>query len=117
MKILGGVARKSRSIIGKIVISCKTPLNSFLTLYFSAHILAYKSFLSRHYLYEIGKEAAHDDYAILLAEIGGGKGKVTRHYILEGVKLILGKIRVEEVFKRHAITPKIQENIKNTLGA
>lgn len=69
------------------------------------------------YLYEIGKEAAHDDYAILLAEIGGGKGKVTRHYILEGVKLILGKIRVEEVFKRHGITPKIQENIKNTLGA
>jgi hypothetical protein len=69
------------------------------------------------YLYEIGKEAAHDDYAILLAEIGGGKGKVTRYYILEGVKLILGKIRVEEVFKRHGITPKIQENIKNTLGA
>lgn len=69
------------------------------------------------YLYEIGKEAAHDDYAILLAEIGGGKGKVTRHYILEGVKLILGKIRVDEVFERHCITPKIQENIKNTLGA
>jgi len=69
------------------------------------------------YLYEVGKEAAHDDYAILLAEIGGGKGKVTRYYILEGVKLVLGKIRVEEVFKRHGITPKIQENIKNTLGA
>lgn len=69
------------------------------------------------YLYEVGKEAAHDDYAILLAEIGGGKGKVTRHYILEGVKLILGKIRVEEVFKRHGVTPKTQENIKNTLVA
>ena len=66
-------------------------------------------------MYEVGKEAAHDDYAILLAEIGGGKGKVTRHYILEGVKLILGKIRVEEVFKRHGVTPKTQENIKNTL--
>ena len=69
------------------------------------------------YLYKIGKKAAHDDYVILLAEIGGGKGKVTRHYILEGVKLILEKIRVEEVFKRHGITPKIQGNIKNTLGA
>ena len=43
------------------------------------------------YLYEIGKEDAHDDYAILLAKIGGGKGKVTRHYILEGVKINTGE--------------------------
>tara|TARA_B110000008_G_scaffold272921_1_gene306375 strand:- start:36 stop:1193 length:1158 start_codon:yes stop_codon:yes gene_type:complete len=68
------------------------------------------------YLYEIGEEAAHDDYAILLAEIGGGKGKVTRYYILEGVKLMLGKTRIEAVFEKRHITTKTQESIKNTLS-
>ena len=63
------------------------------------------------YLYEIGEESAFDDYAILLAEIGGGKGVVSRHYILEGIKCLLAKHRVERVFKERNISKKAQESI------
>ena len=45
------------------------------------------------YLYEIGEEKAYDDYAILLAEIGGGKGKVTRHFIVRGIQQLLNHLR------------------------
>ncbi len=38
------------------------------------------------YLYEIGKEKAYDDYAIMLAKLGDGKGKVTRHFIAKGIE-------------------------------
>ena len=41
------------------------------------------------YLYEIGKEKAYDDYAILLSDLGGGKGKVTRHFITQGIRELL----------------------------
>ena len=63
------------------------------------------------YLYEIGEEHAFDDYAILLAEIGGGKGVVSRHYILEGIKCLLAKYRVERVFKERNIPKKSQESL------
>lgn len=51
------------------------------------------------YLYEIGEEKAYDDYAILLAEMGGGKGKVTRHFISQGIRDLLNHQRLERFFK------------------
>ena len=68
------------------------------------------------YLYEIGKESAFDDYAILLAEIGGGKGVVSRHYILEGIKCVLAKYRVERVYKERNIPKKSQEALAQAFG-
>jgi hypothetical protein len=41
------------------------------------------------YLYEIGDQDAHDDYSAVLAELGDGKGKVTRHYILKGIQALM----------------------------
>ena len=69
------------------------------------------------YLYEIGEEMAYDDFAILLAEIGGGKGKVTRHYIFEGIKMLLGKIRIERIFEKRKISKEAQERLKCLAGA
>jgi|TARA_B100001105_G_C22375988_1_gene437251 hypothetical protein len=69
------------------------------------------------YLYEIGEEIAYDDFAILLAEIGGGKGKVTRHYIFEGIKMLLGKIRIERIFEERKISKEAQERLKCLAGA
>lgn len=63
------------------------------------------------YLYEIGEEHAFDDYTILLAEIGGGKGVVSRHFILEEIKFLLDKYRVERVFKEKNIPKKTQESL------
>jgi hypothetical protein len=68
------------------------------------------------YLYEIGEESAFDDYAILLAEIGGGKGVVSRHYILEGIKCLLIKLRVERVFKERNIHKKSQEELASSFS-
>tara|TARA_B110000091_G_scaffold198347_1_gene227260 strand:- start:27 stop:1151 length:1125 start_codon:yes stop_codon:yes gene_type:complete len=68
------------------------------------------------YLYEIGEESAFDDYAILLAEVGGGKGVVSRHYILEGIKCLLSKYRVERVFKERNIPKKTQEALGRAFG-
>jgi len=68
------------------------------------------------YLYEIGEESAFDDYAILLAEIGGGKGVVSRHYILEGIKCVLAKYRVERVFQERNIPKKTQEALGRAFG-
>ena len=69
------------------------------------------------YLYEIGEEMAYDDFAILLAEIGGGKGKVTRHYKVEGIKMLLGKIRIERIFEERKISKEAQERLKCLAGA
>ena len=48
------------------------------------------------YLYEIGEEKAYDDYAILLAKMGGGKGKVTRHFMTQGIRDLLNHYRIGE---------------------
>ena len=60
------------------------------------------AFYVASYLYEITQEQVYDDFVVLVAEIGGAKqGQVTRHYILEGIKSILTKYRVDRVFVRH----------------
>lgn len=69
------------------------------------------------YLYEIGEEIAHDDFTVLLAKIGGGKGKVTRHYILKGINQVLGKYRVDRLFKELKVSNATQERLKSIAGA
>lgn len=65
------------------------------------------------YLYEIGDQKVHDDFTILLAELGGGKGVISRHYILNGIKALLSKYRVDRIFEKHKPT---EENIENMLA-
>jgi len=42
-------------------------------------------FFIASYLYQIGEQAVNGDFLAILAEIGGGKGAVSRHYILSDV--------------------------------
>ena len=50
------------------------------------------------YLYKIGDQEAHDDYVIMLARLGGGKGVVSKGYILRGIKALLSKYRADRFF-------------------
>jgi hypothetical protein len=65
------------------------------------------------YLYEIKEQEVHDDYVILLAKLGGGKGVVSRHYILKGIHMIMAKIRVDRILKEEKAS---QENILKMLS-
>lgn len=68
------------------------------------------------YLYEIGEQEAHDDYVILLARLGGGKGKVSKHYILQGIKTLLSKYRVDRIFEEYHTSQDTIENILSISG-
>jgi len=68
------------------------------------------------YLYETGGQEVHDDYVILLARLGGGKGKVSKHYILQGIKALLSKHRVERIFEEYETSQETIENILSISG-
>jgi hypothetical protein len=64
------------------------------------------------YFYEIEAALIENDVVQFIANLGGGKGKVTRHYILEGLsKLVIKKV-VDDAIEEFAITP---EQIKKIL--
>jgi hypothetical protein len=68
------------------------------------------------YLYLIGNESTFDDYSILFSEIGGGKGKVTRHFILKGIMVLMAKYKVDEIFKEKKITSRKQERLRGIIS-
>lgn len=69
------------------------------------------------YLYKIGNQEAHDDYAILLARLGGGKGVVSKHYILQGIKALLSKYRVDRFFEEYRPSEDTIEDMILASGA
>jgi hypothetical protein len=69
------------------------------------------------YLYKIGDQEVHDDYVILLARLGGGKGVVSKHYILQGIKALLSKYRVDRFFEEYKPSEDTIENIISVSGA
>ena len=69
------------------------------------------------YLYEIGDQEAYDDYTILLAELGGGKGVVSRHYIMKGIQILMAKYRVDRIFEKHKPSDDAIENLLAMAGA
>lgn len=73
-------------------------------------------FFVSSYLYDIGEKIAYDDYAIILADLGGGKGKVTRHYILEGIKRLLSKYRVDSILEKHKVSEQTLDDMKDAAG-
>jgi len=64
------------------------------------------SFFLASYLYEIGEQETHDDFIILLAELGGGKGKVTRHFIFKGIQALLSKYRIDNILEIRKTSPE-----------
>ena len=51
------------------------------------------------YLYDINEAIVQDNYVILLAKLGGGKGMVSRHYILKGIHMMMSKYRVDRILE------------------
>ena len=74
-------------------------------------------FFVASYLYEIGQGEVYDDFVVLIAQLGGSKsGEVTRHYILEGMKTFLAKLRVDQFIEEHQISKKDLKAILNFIG-
>lgn len=46
-----------------------------------------------------------------LAELGGGKGKITRGYILEGIAKVLQAKQTQDFYKRHNIDNQQVEDV------
>ena len=69
------------------------------------------------YLYKIGDQEVDDDYAILLARLGGGKGVVSKHYILQGIKALLSKYRVDRFFEEYKPSQDTIESMISASGA
>jgi len=65
------------------------------------------------YFYEIDDQLTKDPTMIWLAELGGGKGKVTRTYILRGLAMLINYRLAQQYIKEHNISEKqIDEIIK-----
>ena len=65
------------------------------------------------YLYEIGSQETPDELLILLAELGGGKDKISRHYIFKGMQVLLAKYRADRILDAHKATEKVRRSLKN----
>jgi len=55
------------------------------------------------YFYEIGSDLTKNPVIALLAQLGGGKGKVTRRYFLEGLKKLLIHKSVERFIEEQEV--------------
>ena len=63
------------------------------------------------YLYDIKEQEVHDDFIILLAKIGGGKGIVSRHYIFEGIQQIMNKHRIDRILEEEKVSQQTMEDM------
>ena len=63
------------------------------------------------YLYEIKEQEVHDDFVILLAKIGGGKGVVSRHYIFQGIQQLVAKHRVDRILEEEKASQQTIEEM------
>ena len=63
------------------------------------------------YFYEIGSDLTHNPTIELIAQLGGGKGKVTRYYFLQGLKKLLVHASVARFVKEQAISDELFEQM------
>ena len=63
------------------------------------------------YLYEIKEQEVHDDFIILLAKIGGGKGIVSRHYIFHGIQKLVDKHRIDRILEEEKVSQQTMEDM------
>jgi len=56
------------------------------------------------YFYEIGSDLAKNPVIALIAQLGGGKGKVSRYYFLQGIKELLTYAGVVRFIKEQKIS-------------
>ena len=58
------------------------------------------------YFYEIGSDLTKNPVIVLLAQLGGGKGKVSRRYFLEGLKKLLIHQTVARFIENQEVEPE-----------
>ncbi len=58
------------------------------------------------YFYEIGSDLTKNPVIALLAQLGGGKGNVTRRYFLEGLKKLLIHQTVARFIEKQEVEPE-----------
>lgn len=58
------------------------------------------------YFYEIESALIEHEVIKFIAELGGGKGKVTRTYVLRGFAKMITKVSVDQMIVKHQITPE-----------
>jgi hypothetical protein len=63
------------------------------------------------YFYEIGSDLTHNPTIALIAQLGGGKGKVTRYYFLQGLKKLLIHASVTRFVKEQEISDDMFEQM------
>ncbi|MFN8454492.1 MAG: hypothetical protein U0401_09195 [Anaerolineae bacterium] len=63
------------------------------------------------YFYEIDSDLTQNPTIELIAQLGGGKGKVTRYYFLQGLKKLLVHASVARFVKEQAISDELFEQM------
>ena len=63
------------------------------------------------YFYHIGSELVENPVIELIAQLGGGKGKVTRYFILEGLKKLLLYEFIRKFFERNDVQDATLEDM------
>lgn len=64
------------------------------------------------YLYDIGDQEAYDDYAVMLSELGDGKGVISRHFILKGIHVVSNHYKYQWHIEKKKISKEKQNAIK-----
>jgi hypothetical protein len=64
------------------------------------------------YFYAIGSELTHNPIIELIAQLGGGKGQVSRYYFLQGLKKLLIHASVARFVKEQAISDETLEQMR-----
>jgi hypothetical protein len=64
------------------------------------------------YLYDIGDQEAYDDYAVMLSELGDGKGIISRHFILKGIHVVSNHYKYQYHMEKKKVSKEKQDAIK-----
>jgi hypothetical protein len=64
------------------------------------------------YLYDIGDKEAYDDYAVMLSELGDGKGIISRHFILKGIHVVSNYYKYQYHMEKKKVSKERQDAIK-----
>jgi len=68
------------------------------------------------YLYKIGEREIDEDLSAFLSEVGGGKGVISRHFIWAGIRNLLIKYKVDQVFEKRQPSEEMVTDLKNIAG-
>ena len=73
-------------------------------------------FFVGEYFYEIESELTNNPTVIMICNVGGGKGKITRFYFLEGLKKLLIAQNVENFKKNNNISEELFKEMQEYAG-